>query len=51
MVLIKIKCRICKATTDHREVIVTDTLPPNVACLECLGCGVLGIELIKTDAG
>ena len=48
MVLIKVKCRICKAITDHQEVIVTDTLPPNVACLECLGCGVLGIELINT---
>ena len=39
-------CRICKKVTQQKVVIITDDLPPNVQVLECLGCGVLGVELV-----
>ena len=42
-------CRICKETTSHKKVTICDTLPPEVACVECLNCGVLGIELMSKE--
>ena len=42
-------CRICKAVMNHKIVRVVDNLPPNLAVLECLGCGVLGIHFLKSD--
>jgi hypothetical protein len=43
-------CRVCKKTQDHKVVTVTDTLPPNVHVLECMGCGVLGVAQVQIDA-
>jgi hypothetical protein len=42
--IIRLDCRVEKKSTDHKIVIVTDQLPPNVHCVECLSCGVLGIH-------
>jgi hypothetical protein len=47
--IIKLDCRVEKKSTDHKIVKVTDTLPPNVHCVECMSCGVLGIQLFKAD--
>jgi len=41
-----IQCRLCNKVTKHRERIVTDVLPPNVAVLECTKCGVLGVVML-----
>lgn len=42
-----VQCRLCNKVTQHRERIVTDVLPPNVAVLECSKCGVLGVVLLE----
>ena len=47
MALLKHRCRICKAVMEHMIVKVTDNMPPNVEVLECMGCGVLGVELLQ----
>jgi MinD superfamily P-loop ATPase len=39
-------CRICKKVTQQKIVTITDNLPPHVQVLECLGCGVMGVELV-----
>jgi MinD superfamily P-loop ATPase len=49
MASLKHRCRICKAVMEHMIVKVTDNLPPNVEVLECMGCGVLGVELLEVD--
>jgi hypothetical protein len=46
---IRLDCRVEKKSTDHKIVKVTETLPPNVHCVECMSCGVLGIQLFKDD--
>jgi hypothetical protein len=38
----------CKKITVHRERIVTDNLPPNVAVLECSVCSVMGVVLLES---
>ena len=44
---IKFNCRICKKVTQGKVLPeYTESLPPGLVCLECLGCGVLGVELI-----
>ena len=48
--LLKHRCRICKAVMEHMIVKVTDNLPPNVEVLECMGCGVLGVELLQVSS-
>ena len=50
MASLKHRCRICKAVMEHMIVKVTDNLPPNVEVLECMGCGVLGVELLQVEA-
>jgi hypothetical protein len=45
--VIKLDCRVEKKSTDHKIVHVTDNLPPNVHCVECMSCGVLGISLFQ----
>ena len=49
MASLKHRCRICKAVMEHMIVKVTDNLPPNVEVLECMGCGVLGVELLQAN--
>lgn len=46
--MVKHKCRICKKVTEQ-EIIpeFSVTLPPYLYVLECHGCGVLGVEMIK----
>jgi hypothetical protein len=40
-------CRICKKRTQGKVLIeFTELLPPGLKCLECLSCGILGIELV-----
>jgi len=47
---IKLDCRVEKKSTEHKIVKVTDNLPPNVHCVECMSCGVLGIQMFEVDA-
>lgn len=46
---IKLDCRVEKKATMHKIVKVTDNLPPNVHCVECTSCGVLGIQLFQVQ--
>ena len=40
-----IKCRICKTTKKHKQLDdFGDRLPDSVLFVECLGCGILGVE-------
>jgi len=43
-------CRICKKRTQGKVLIeFTELLPPGLKCLECLSCGILGIELVVDE--
>jgi hypothetical protein len=42
-------CRVCKKTQKHKIVVITDTLPPDVHVLECMGCGVLGVSKLQVE--
>ena len=46
---IKLDCRVEKKSTEHKIVTVTDNLPPNVHCVECMSCGVLSISLFQVQ--
>lgn len=50
MALLKINCRVCaklgKGMQTHTIVEEFVNLPPNVVCVQCLGCGVMGIEML-----
>mgnify|MGYP003336666282 CR=1 FL=1 len=47
MASIKTQCRICKGKQDHKVIPeFSITLPPNLAVIECGGCGVLGVHMI-----
>jgi len=46
---IKLDCRVEKKATMHKIVRVTDNLPPNVHCVECTSCGVLGISMFQAE--
>ena len=46
---IKLDCRVEKKSTEHKIVKVHDNLPPNVHCVECMSCGVLGISLFEAN--
>ncbi len=46
---VKLDCRVEKKATDHKIVTITDNLPPNVHCVECMSCGVLGIQLFEAQ--
>lgn len=41
----------CKKITQHRERIVTNNLPPNVAVLECSVCSVMGVVMLEDTEG
>ena len=41
----KYTCRVCKATCPHIERIVANNMPPNLVCVECTSCGVIGIMM------
>jgi hypothetical protein len=45
---LRFKCRICKATQPHKLIgDFNDRLPVGIVCVECLGCGVIGIEMLE----
>ena len=50
MALLRINCRVCakigSAMQTHKIVDEFINLPPNVVCVQCLGCGVMGIEML-----
>ena len=50
MALLRINCRVCaklgKGMQTHKIVDEFVNLPPNVVCVQCLGCGVMGIEML-----
>lgn len=51
--MVKHKCRICKRMMPQKIIEEFSVeLPPYLYLLECLGCGVLGVEMIgdKQDA-
>jgi len=45
----RFKCRICKKPTNHSSSDEFGTLPENIVFVQCLGCGVLGIENIANE--
>jgi hypothetical protein len=52
MTTLLFRCRVCKKTQRHRaESSWADEfgLPDTMAMVECLGCGVTGIELIENQ--
>lgn len=40
-------CRVCKATCPHLVRVVANDMPPNLVCVECTSCGILGIMMIS----
>ena len=50
MALLKINCRVCakvgRGTQLHNTVDEFTNLPPNFVCVQCMGCGVMGIEIL-----
>lgn len=50
MALVKLNCRVCakigKGWQTHKIVDEFINLPPSVVCVQCLGCGVMGIEML-----
>ena len=45
---LRFKCRICKGTQPHKLIgDFNDRLPVGIVCVECLGCGVIGIEMLE----
>lgn len=50
MALLKLNCRVCAKVgagmQTHKIVNEFINLPPNVVCVQCLGCGVMGIEML-----
>ena len=50
MALVRINCRVCakvgKGTQNHSIVEEFTNLPPKIVCVQCHGCGVMGIEVL-----
>ena len=50
MALLRLNCRVCAkigpGMQTHKIVDEFVNLPPNVVCVQCLGCGVMGIEML-----
>jgi len=44
-----LKCRICKKVKPHKVILEFGEMPKGLACVECHGCGVVGIEKVPTD--
>ena len=49
MATLRFNCRICKNIQDHNNVTEFDNLPPGVLVVECLGCGVMGVQLVDNE--
>ena len=50
MALLRLNCRVCakigNGMQTHNIVDEFINLPHNVVCVQCLGCGVMGIEML-----
>ena len=50
MAILKFNCRVCakigKGIQLHTIVEEFTNLPPNIVCVQCNGCGVMGIEML-----
>ena len=44
-----LKCRICKKIKPHKVILEFGEMPKGLACVECYGCGVVGIEKVPGD--
>ena len=44
-----LKCRICKKVKPHKVILEFGEMPKGLACVECYGCGVVGIEKVIAD--
>ena len=44
-----LKCRICKKVKPHKVILEFGKMPKGLACVECYGCGVVGIEKVPGD--
>jgi len=44
-----LNCRVCKKKRSHIVIEEFDQLPPNTYCVQCQGCGVMGVELINIE--
>ena len=44
-----LKCRICKKVKPHKVLLEVGEMPKGLACVECYGCGVVGIEKVLGD--
>jgi hypothetical protein len=49
MATLRYSCRICKAVKDHTNITEFENLPPGVLVVECLGCGVMGVQLVDNE--
>jgi hypothetical protein len=49
MATLRFSCRVCKALQDHKNITEFGNLPPGVLVVECLGCGVLGVQLLDAE--
>lgn len=47
--VLKLKCRICKKFKPHKVILEFGEMPKGLACVECYGCGVVGIEKVPDD--
>jgi hypothetical protein len=51
MAMLRFNCRICKVLTNHRNITEFNNLPPGLLVVECLGCGVMGVQLVDNEEG
>ena len=49
MATLRFNCRVCKALQDHKNITEFGNLPPGLLVVECLGCGVLGVQLLDAE--
>ena len=45
----RFKCRICKKATNHTSSEEFGVMPEGIVFVQCLGCGVLGIENLANE--
>lgn len=48
-IILSLKCRICKKFKPHKVILEFGEMPKGLACVECFGCGVVGIEKVPDD--
>jgi hypothetical protein len=49
MATLRFNCRICKNIQDHTNITEFNNLPPGLLVVECLGCGVMGVQLVDHE--